>query len=107
MLRSISGLLWARSPVAAYRRFTSAKPQQLVLPIFSLEPVAHPKVRQDPVLRVMLMQKPWAEKPPDASRPLQAMNRNNRKGRRANKGARPNSRVSRRAKKRSFGNWRR
>lgn len=62
-------------------------------------------VRQDPILATMLERSPannvWEESL------LQAMNRNARKPKRANKGARPCSRVSRRAKKRANGNWRR
>jgi len=63
----------------------------------------------DPILKTMLLQRPCAIQPQQQqeSNVLQAMNRNNRKPKRANKGARPCSRVSRRAKRRAPGNWRR
>lgn len=65
--------------------------------------LAHNK---DPILRAMMYQRPF-QQIEESSLMFQAMNRNNRKPKRANKGARPCSRVSRRAKKRSPGNWRR
>jgi hypothetical protein len=61
-------------------------------------------LRIDPVLQTMLLQRPFQM---SSESILQAMNRNARKPKKANKGARPCSRVSRRAKKRAPGNWRR
>lgn len=64
--------------------------------------------QRDPVLGAMLYQRPFQKiETNNTNDVLQAMNRNARKPKRANKGARPCSRVSRRAKKRAYGNWRR
>ena len=64
---------------------------------------------QDPILRAMLLRRPYQQITNEEVTPniIQAMNRNNRKPKRANKGSRPCSRVSRRAKRRAAGNWRR
>ena len=63
--------------------------------------------RQDPILATMLERCPHPANNVLEESFLQAMNRNARKPRRANHGARPCSRVARRAKKREHGNRRR
>jgi hypothetical protein len=117
MLPSMSGLLMSQFRSRACREFASAAAaviklhpisgmifphrwtQQVVLPTRNTLIVGQ---QHDPILFAMLKRRP--EHAPEC---LQAMNRNARKGKRANKGARPCSRIARRAKKRANGNWRR
>jgi hypothetical protein len=126
MLRSMSGLLVSqfRYNSKACREFAAAaiiKPQPQQQPTTMIFPrwtqqrvrvrVVPPTnntliVGQDPILSAMLKYRPETEHAPE-SESLQALNRNARKGKRANKGARPCSRIARRAKKRANGNWRR
>jgi hypothetical protein len=119
MLRSMSGFLVShfRSKGACREFASSAIIKPLPLPTIMMFPRWTTQQRvvlptnntlvvrqQDPILSAMLKQHRPEHHAPET---LQALNRNARKGKRANKGARPCSRIARRAKKRANGNWRR
>jgi hypothetical protein len=80
------------------------QPQRIMASILPRFPTARPQQEPQPLLdapRNVVIGDPWI------NLIIQAMNRNNRKAKRANHGKRPCSRVGRRAKSSKYGNPRR
>lgn len=95
----VMGLLsLMRLPISSYKPLPTS-PQPVVVDPF----------RRDPILKNMLpwnrnIQEPIGDLLKNVTPPLQAMNRNARKPKRANKGKRPCSHFGRRKRRRRFGN---